>query len=104
MLYENVRISTGNKVYVNDFFDEKTNTMYEIKPRSRYNIEIDKMTSLQKYCDEKQIKFIWINETNILDYIDVDNLVKDDYNSEQFIKLIKNPIIKNIYDHKYAKN
>ena len=68
--YENIRVKTEKKVYVSDFYDETTNTLYEIKPRNRYNIEIDKMVSLQNYCDEHGIAFRWINEENILQYID----------------------------------
>jgi hypothetical protein len=104
MLYENIRIKGTVKTYINDFFDKETNTMYELKPRSRYNAEIDKMTTLQDYCIKNNIKFIWINETNILDYIDVDNLLKDEDNTEQLKKLIKDATIKKIYDHKYIKN
>jgi hypothetical protein len=89
MLYENVRIKSMGKIYVNDFFDEATNTMFEIKPRNRYNIEIDKMKALQDYCKENRIKFVWINEKNILKYIDVDNLQKDEDNVGQFNKMIK---------------
>jgi len=104
MLYENIRVKGDNKTYVSDFFDKKTNTMYEIKPRNRYNIEIDKMTVLQYYCLNNNIKFVWINETNILNYINVDNLIKDRDNVGQFIKLIQDQTIKKIYDDKYAKN
>lgn len=104
MVYETIRVRGENKTYVSDFFDESTNTMYELKPRNRYNIEIDKMTCLQNYCKETGIKFIWINESNILDYIDVDKLSKDEDNIEQFNKMIKDATIKKIYHDKYFKN
>lgn len=104
MLYENIRVKGFDKTYVSDFFDEKTNTMYEIKPRNRYNVEIDKMTALQNYCIQNNIKFIWINESNILDYIDIDNIIQDEYNSKHFYKMIQDPTIKKQYDFKYAKN
>ena len=104
MLYENIRVKENTRTYVSDFFDEGTRTMYEIKPRNRYNIEIDKMNALQNYCLNNNIKFIWINETNILDYIDVDILIKDSNNVEQFNKLIQDQTIKRIYDDNYAKN
>jgi len=104
MVYETIRVKGENKTYVSDFFDESTNTMYELKPRNRYNIEIDKMMCLQNYCKETGIKFIWINETNILDYIDVDKILKDEDNIEQFNKMIKDATIKKIYHDKYFKN
>lgn len=104
MLYENIRVKELEKTYVSDFFDENTNTMYEIKPRNRYNIEINKMTALQNYCIQNNIKFVWINESNILDYIDVDNLSKDVDNIGQLHKMIQDPTIKKQYDFKYVKN
>jgi hypothetical protein len=67
--YETIRVSSGDRVFVSDFFDKNTKTMYEIKPRNRYNIEIKKMTTLQNYCKQKNIRFIWVNENNIKKYI-----------------------------------
>ena len=104
MLYENIRVKENGRSYVSDFFDEKTNTMYEIKPRNRYNIEIDKMTALQNYCMQNSIKFIWLNETNILNYIEVEKLAKDEKNIEQFRKMIKDPTMKKIYESNHTKN
>ncbi len=68
--YETIRVKTSKKVYVSDFYDEDANILYEIKPRNRYNKEIEKMLCLQKYCDDNNIKFKWINENNISQYID----------------------------------
>ena len=104
LVYENIRVKENDKTYVSDFVDEQTNVMYEIKPRSRYNIEIDKMTSLQNYCLKNGLKFIWLNESNILDYIDVEKIAKDEKNKEQFLKMVKDPTMRKIYESKYAKN
>jgi hypothetical protein len=67
--YETIRVTCQDKIFVSDFFDRNTNTLYEIKPRNRYNIEIKKMTALQNYCKQNNLKFIWINENNIKSYI-----------------------------------
>jgi hypothetical protein len=69
-VYETIRVKTNKRTFVNDFFDPINNICYEIKPRSRYNIEIEKMTALQNYCAENKIRFIWINENNMIKYID----------------------------------
>jgi hypothetical protein len=68
--YETIRVKTDVKTYISDFYDPETRTMYEIKPKNRYNIEIDKMTALQEYCDQNEMSFKWINEENIIQYID----------------------------------
>jgi hypothetical protein len=104
LAYESIRVKEVDRTYVSDFVDEQANIMYEIKPRNRYNIEIDKMTSLQNYCTNNGLKFIWLNEGNILDYIDVEKLAKDEKNKEQFLKMLKDPTMKKIYESKCAKN
>jgi hypothetical protein len=103
--YENIRVKGKNgKIYINDFYDENSNILYEIKPRDRYNIEIDKITTLQNYCFIKNIKFVWINENNILDYIDIKRICNDTQNVEQFLKMLKNKTIKQIYDSNHTQN
>jgi len=104
MAYETIRVKEANRAYVSDFVDEQANVMYEIKPRNRYNVEIDKMTALQNYCLKNGIKFIWLNESNILSYIDVEKLSKDEKNKDQFFKMLKDPTMRKIYESKYVKN
>jgi hypothetical protein len=104
LAYESIRVKEVDRTYVSDFVDEQANIMYEIKPRNRYNVEIDKMTSLQNYCTNNGLKFIWLNEGNILDYIDVEKIAKDEKNKEQFLKMLKDPTMKKIYESKCAKN
>ena len=88
--FENIRVqSTTEKVYINDFFDETSNTIYEIKPKSRYNIEIDKMQTIIDFCKENNYKFVWINEFNILNYIKESVILTNESAIIQFEKLKK---------------
>ncbi len=80
--YETYRIpyTTSDGVlhtYISDFFDYDTNTLYEIKPRSRYVKEQHKMDMVINYCISNGIKFIWINEANIMKYVDPSNFDGD---------------------------
>lgn len=104
MQYESIRVKGKNKIYISDFYDAATNHLYEIKPKDRYNIEIEKMTALQDFCKKNNKKFIWINEYNILKFIDIEKIKNDCKNILQFEKMIKNPIIKIIYESMYLKN
>jgi len=72
--YETLRIPWVDKdgkshTYIPDFYDPKNNIVYEIKPRCQYLISDGKMSQAINYCIDNKIKFIWINETNILNYI-----------------------------------
>jgi hypothetical protein len=91
--YESIRIKGKDKTYISDFYDPNTNTLYEIKPCTRYNIEIDKMNTIINYCISNNIKFIWINEKNISDYIKEEIIFTNDSATEQFKKL------KKVYDY-----
>lgn len=102
--YETIRIKRDNRVVICDFFDKQTKTVYEIKPRSRYNIEIDKILTIQKFCFENSFTFKWINENNILNFINVKQLQSDQNNNEQFLKLLKNTTIKKQYNAKHNKD
>ena len=87
--YESIRIKGKNKTYISDFYDISTNTLYEIKPCNRYNIEIDKMNTIINYCTSNNIKFIWINEKNISKYIKEEILYTNDSATNQYNKLKK---------------
>jgi hypothetical protein len=90
LLFENIRIpSSSGKVYINDFFDESSNTFYEIKPKSRYNIEIHKMQTLIEFCEKNNYRFMWINDSNILDYISEPKILTNESAMIQFKKLKK---------------
>ena len=87
--YENVRIPRDSGCYISDFFDESAKVMYEIKPKNRYNIEIDKMNALSSYCEANDLNFKWINEDNILEYLDIDKILENESSKSQFKKLQK---------------
>jgi hypothetical protein len=56
-------------VYIADFFDEETNTVYEIKPKGQWLNQNNKMQKAITYCLENNIDFVWVNEYNIMDYV-----------------------------------
>jgi len=92
LLYEYYRIpyydkNNKKRAYVVDFFDINSKTVYEIKPIARFNEEIHKMTEAIKFCIANQVKFIWINENNIMQYIDTE--VFKEHNLKQLQKLQK---------------
>lgn len=91
LLYEKLRIPyTLNgkcKTYIADFFDETNQILYEIKPKSQYNKEINKLSAVIDHCIKNKIKFIWINEKNILNYIDINDF--SEYNKKQYDKMYK---------------
>ncbi|MBT3298931.1 hypothetical protein HN385_08405 [archaeon] len=59
----------NGRVYMGDFYDKDTKILYEIKPRSFFLKQTKKIDSLIKHCDVSGYKFKWINENNIMDYI-----------------------------------
>lgn len=89
--YESFRIpyfkNNTNSTYIADFFDKATNTLYEIKPKSQWLKVNDKMQQILTYCLLNNIKFVWINENNILNFVDK-NLF-DSINIKQYNKMIK---------------
>lgn len=85
--YETIRIKKEHKVYVSDFYDPYTNTLYEIKPYNRYNVEIKKMTALINYCLHNKINFVWINERNIKNYLNITAILENDTATTQYEKL-----------------
>jgi hypothetical protein len=87
--YESIRIKGKNKTYISDFYDPYANTLYEIKTCNRYNIEIDKMNTIINYCISNNIKFVWINEKNISEYIKEEIIYTNDSAIEQYKKLKK---------------
>ena len=85
--YEFLRIPYGNgKTYIGDFYDVDNKILYEIKPRAVYNTQVEKISSAIQYCKLNNIRFIWINENNILKYID--SLKIKGYNRKQYDKMM----------------
>jgi hypothetical protein len=76
-----------NKTYIADFINETDDILYEIKPKSYFIKQKHKMDSIISYCNKNNIKFIWINEYNIMDYIDI--AIFEGENYKQLEKLFK---------------
>jgi hypothetical protein len=74
LLYEKFRIPYSMKgedrTYIADFFDDRNRILYEIKPMGSFTAQIEKMQGAIEYCLNNDIDFIWINEHNIMMYID----------------------------------
>lgn len=91
-LYEVFRIPYLNKngiekTYIADFVNDEQTVLYEIKPKSYFIKQKHKMDSIIKYCISNKIKFIWINEYNILNYVNIN--IFDGENYKQLEKLLK---------------
>lgn len=87
--YENIRIHHNNHILINDFFDKNTKSLLEIKPTSRYNKEITKIQAWEQYCADNNLSFIWINEHNISNYINIDIIHSNPSALNQFQKVKK---------------
>jgi hypothetical protein len=90
--YEYMRISyidqNGlDRTYIADFINESGDILYEIKPKSYFPPQKNKMDSIISYCNSNGIKFMWINEYNIMNYIDIDIFEGENY--KQLEKLFK---------------
>lgn len=90
--YEVIRIpyvdcSNKTRTYIGDFYDEEKNTLYEIKPRTVFKKENKKINQVIRFCIENKIKFIWINEDNILKHIDKNDF--SEYNIVQYLKMLE---------------
>lgn len=70
--------------YIVDFYDKSENIIYEVKPKSTWKVQNFKMQQIIRYCLLNKIKFIWINEDNILTFIN-----KDDFTGENLEQLQK---------------
>lgn len=90
LLYEYLRIPyldemKNERNYIADFVDDKLQYLYEIKPKKYYLKQKHKMDCIINYCMVNDIKFIWINEFNIINYIN-DDIFKGN-NRKQLDKL-----------------
>jgi hypothetical protein len=76
------------KIYIPDFIDYDNKIIYELKPKRQYLNQIEKMDAAIKWCLEHNYKFIWINEFNLLSYVNV-NDNKDERNMIYYNKVKK---------------
>jgi hypothetical protein len=71
--YETLRIKYKKgdeyKIYIPDFIDNNNKIIYELKPKRQYISQNEKMNGAIKWCLKNNYRFIWINENNILNYI-----------------------------------
>lgn len=79
-------INGKTRTYIPDFYDEENKIIYEIKPKCHYLTQAFKMDSIITYCLSNNIKFIWINENNLLNYIDENKFI-DELNIKQLNKV-----------------
>lgn len=97
--YEKIRVPCGNRVVITDFVDEKNKTIYEIKPRAMYRKEKNKINAIIRWCQRNGYLFVWLNEYNIMKYIDKRKFICN-VNNPQLIKMLNavNEKIKNNID------
>jgi len=98
LLYETIRIPYLNidneeKTYIGDFYDDNKKILYEIKPKSVYKKQANKISNAINWCIKNGIKFVWINEDNILEYINKQDFNK--YNIKQYNKMLVGVINEN---------
>ena len=77
----------NNRTCIVDFYDEQNKIAYELKPTTFFRKQVKKMNVVIDYCLKNDIKFVWINEFNIKDYIKIDNISLE--NRAQYDKMIK---------------
>lgn len=90
--YETVRIpyidkNNKKRNYIPDFYDKDNNIVYEIKPTVHYNQQRWKISQAIDFCLKNNLKFIWINENNLLEYINEEDF-KIEENIEQYKKVL----------------
>lgn len=105
--YESIRIPyydnkrNKHRTYIADFYNPRTNTIIELKPKSRWGVEIDKMNSIIRYCKTNNINFLWINEETLIDYINITECRKKC--SQHLSKVLKISPSKKITNYTYEK-
>lgn len=86
--YEKIRVSNGESMVITDFVDEKNKTIYEIKPKDMYRKEKNKMNAIINWCNANGYLFLWLNEYNIMKYIDKQKFIGN-VNEPQLLKMLK---------------
>lgn len=84
-----------SRTYIADFLNKSKDVLYEIKPKKEYLIQKYKMDRVIEYCMDNDIKFMWINEENILDYINERDFIDDNLIQYEKMKRGINAKIKN---------
>lgn len=79
-----IDLNNNSHTYIVDFYDKDKNIVYEVKPKNTWAVQDVKMQQVINYCLINKIKFIWINEDNILSFID-----ENDFKGENLIQLQK---------------
>jgi hypothetical protein len=76
--------------YISDFYDPVNRIIYEIKPECHYILQERKMSQAIDFCIKNNIQFIWVNEMNILNYINQEFEIYhyNDNNKQQLNKVI----------------
>ena len=74
------------RTYIADFYDTQCNVLYELKPRSVFAQQVVKMNAVISHCLQNDIKFVWINEDNILEHIQLE--LCQDTNMDQLNKML----------------
>jgi hypothetical protein len=86
--YETIRVELPDGgCVITDFVDTNTKIIYEIKPTSFWRKQQHKIDAIIEYCFQQNYKFIWINERNILNYVDKTKFVTD-FNKKQLEVLL----------------
>ena len=85
--YETIRVPLKSSYVICDFVDREKKIVYEIKPKSRYRKEKHKMNAIIDWCLSNGYKFIWVNDFNILQYIDQSKFRGE--NKKQLEKLLE---------------
>lgn len=82
--YETIRIPlTNGSNVITDFVDNQNRIIYEIKPKSFWRKQQHKIDAIIDYCFNNDYKFIWINEENILNYVN-EKVFTSEFNKKQF--------------------
>jgi hypothetical protein len=90
--YETLRIKYKKeneyKIYIPDFIDYNNRIIYELKPKRQFISQNEKMNGAIDWCLENDYRFIWINENNILNYID-ENICNEEKYIPYYDKMLK---------------
>lgn len=83
--------------YIADFYDRELSILYEIKPKDTWLSQHVKMQQAIKYCLNNNITFIWINEKNLLNYIDINSSIYEMVENKLQLTKVLNGITKNTH-------
>jgi len=97
--YEKIRlpyqVNNVTKIYLADFVDENTKTLYEVKPIAFLDKFTLKKCAADKWCTDNGYSFVVLTEQNIMSYVDISKFT--DNNIQQLDRLRKSI-------HAYSRN